>query len=124
MCHAQTLSDLLLPWCCCVSAAGIGGLGIFLLLLCSMGLTAGGMYGVYQVYVVKRMQADMRNILEEYVPLNSAPSSSSRAIPPCWTSLLLRWRPGCLGDRVGSAQPTAVWRALQTEHQLQQQWQL
>ena len=38
-----------------------------------MGVTAGGMYGVYQMVVKQRMKDDMRNILEEYVPLNSAP---------------------------------------------------
>lgn len=61
----------------CCFPAGIGALGIFMLLMFSMTLTAGGMYGVYQFIVIKRMQADMRNILEEYVPLNSAPTSSA-----------------------------------------------
>lgn len=51
--------------------------GVFMLLLSSVGLTAGGCYAVYQTYVKKRLQEDMRNILEEYVPLNSAPDSSS-----------------------------------------------
>lgn len=48
-----------------------------MLLVASVAVTAGGMYAVYQVYVKKKLQDDMRNILEEYVPLNSAPDSSS-----------------------------------------------
>lgn len=60
--------------------AGISGFGLFFLLLGTMAVTAGGMYGVYQVYLRKRMHDDMRNILEEYVPLSSAPASESK--PP------------------------------------------
>lgn len=48
-----------------------------MLLVASVAITAGGMYAVYQVYVKKRLQEDMRNILEEYVPLNSAPDSGN-----------------------------------------------
>jgi hypothetical protein len=51
--------------------------GVFMLLISSVAITAGGMYAVYQMYVKKKLQDDMRNILEEYVPLNSAPDSSS-----------------------------------------------
>jgi hypothetical protein len=51
--------------------------GIFMMLVASVAVTAGGMYAVYQVYVKKKLQDDMRNILEEYVPLNSAPDSSN-----------------------------------------------
>lgn len=49
---------------------------VFMLLLLSVAVTAGGMFAVYQVHLRKRMHADMRNILEEYVPLNSAPSAA------------------------------------------------
>ena len=55
----------------------MSGFGVFLLLAASVGITAGGMYAVYQTYVKKKLQDDMRNILEEYVPLNSAPDSSN-----------------------------------------------
>lgn len=56
-----------------VRSAGMSAGGVFGLLLLSVCLTAGGMYAVYQVHLRKRMHQDMRNILEEYVPLNSAP---------------------------------------------------
>jgi len=52
---------------------GVSGFGVFFIVLVTMGVTAGGMYGVYQMVVKQRMKDDMRNILEEYVPLNSAP---------------------------------------------------
>lgn len=48
-----------------------------MLLVASVAITAGGMYAVYQMYVKKKLQEDMRNVLEEYVPLNSAPDNSS-----------------------------------------------
>jgi hypothetical protein len=53
--------------------------GVFMLLVASVAITAGGMYAVYQTYVKKKLQEDMRNILEEYVPLNSAPDSSGNS---------------------------------------------
>lgn len=55
----------------------MGGFSVFMLLISSVAITAGGMYAVYQTYVKKKLQDDMRNILEEYVPLNSAPDSGS-----------------------------------------------
>jgi hypothetical protein len=59
--------------CACLMPAGVSGIGVFFIVLITMGMTAGGMYGVYQMVVKQRMKDDMRNILEEYVPLNSAP---------------------------------------------------
>lgn len=69
---------MLLP-CAAVPLAvpGMSAFGVFMLLVASVSITAGGMYAVYQTYVKKKLQDDMRNILEEYVPLNSAPDSSS-----------------------------------------------
>eukprot|EP00878_Enallax_costatus_P034447 GHUV01038194.1.p1 GENE.GHUV01038194.1~~GHUV01038194.1.p1 ORF type:complete len:492 (+),score=107.81 GHUV01038194.1:754-2229(+) len=61
---------------------GISGVGVFFLLLATMAITAGCMYGVYQVYLRKRMHDDMRNILEEYVPLASAPPPESVSLVP------------------------------------------
>jgi hypothetical protein len=57
------------------SHGGVGGFGVFMIVVVTMGMTAGGMYAAYQVVVKRRMQEDMRNILEEYVPLASAPAS-------------------------------------------------
>lgn len=65
---------------------------VFFLLLAAMGLTAGGMYGAYALHVRQRLTSDMRNILEEYVPLNSAPPPSSvllegsSSVPESFTS--------------------------------------
>ncbi len=39
-----------------------------------MAATAGSVYGIYSLYLRNRMNEDVRSILEEYVPLNSAPS--------------------------------------------------
>ncbi|WIA30662.1 hypothetical protein OEZ86_000736 [Tetradesmus obliquus] len=58
------------------SSKGVSVGTVFMLLLLSVAVTAGGMFAVYQVHLRKRMHADMRNILEEYVPLNSAPSAA------------------------------------------------
>jgi hypothetical protein len=54
----------------------VGGFGVFMIVVVTMGVTAGGMYAAYQVVVKRRMQEDMRNILEEYVPLASAPATN------------------------------------------------
>lgn len=64
--------------------AGLSAGGVFFLLLLSVAITAGGMYGVYQFHLRRRMHDDMRNILEEYVPLSSAPPPES-VIPESYT---------------------------------------
>lgn len=54
---------------------GISFLGAFLAMLSAAGATAAVMYGVYHLHVRRRMEEDLRSILEEYVPLSAAPQS-------------------------------------------------
>lgn len=59
----------------CAFLTNTGGGSILLGVTLSMAATLGAVYGLYQMLIRRRMEADMRTILEEYVPLNSAPTN-------------------------------------------------
>jgi hypothetical protein len=74
--HIMLTAPLLPCFHWSVLVAGVSVGTVFFLLLLTVAVTAGGMYAVYKVHLRKSMHADMRNILEEYVPLDSAPSAA------------------------------------------------
>lgn len=65
-----------------MARAGLGGLGVFLVVLATTAATVGAMLAVYQTYVRHNMQADVRHIMQEYVPLDSAPSCDPNDLAP------------------------------------------
>jgi hypothetical protein len=59
--------------------SGVSAGGVLLLLLMSCAATAGGMLLAYRRLVQPRLAADVRAIMEEYVPLSAAPEPSTAA---------------------------------------------
>jgi hypothetical protein len=84
---------------------------VFFLLLLTVAVTAGGMYAVYRVHLRKRMHADMRNILEEYVPLDSAPSAAgpfSNTVARKFSSMIPESFTDVVTPRISTAMSTAL----------------